>query len=175
VKCWINTKIRLNDSWGQGAVHTLTTPVGKQPELAIRPRHLRDTQGSLQLAHFSVDFPSGYLSDGWNGVNLIPLGSSPVTGISGLPEWSPAVEQVYRKAIEAATSLGDSRTQRLEGVVPYLGNTTGIGYNKVRFFYIHDAVKGKVPDLIVIKVSTHALSQGTIQGQQDGNGHGPPG
>ena len=103
------------------------------------------------------------------------MGSSPATGISGLPEWSPAVEQVYRKAIESDTSLGDSRTERLEGVVPYLGSTGGIGYNKVRLFYIRNAVNGKVPDLIVIKISTHALSQGTIQGQQDGNGHGPPG
>lgn len=175
MNCWINKTVKLNDSWGPGAAHTLTTPLGKQPEILLRPRYLREAHGALHLGHFSIDFSSGYLADGWQGVNLIPMGSSPVTGISGLPEWSPAEEQTYRKAIESASSLSDSRTERLEGVVPYLGKGNAVGYNKVRLFYVFKAVKGKNPDLVVIKVSTHAPVAGTVQAKQDGNGHGPPG
>jgi hypothetical protein len=174
MKCWINKTLKLNDSWGQGAVHTLTTPLNKQPEMSFRSRHLRDGQGALQVAHFAIDFPSGYLADGWRGVNLVPLGSAPVTDIKNLPAWSKADEQTYRKAIDNAASLSNPNTARLEGVVPYLSKAGGIAYNKVKFFYVEKAVQGKNPDLVVIKVSTHAASAGTVQGKQDGAGHGPP-
>jgi hypothetical protein len=174
VNCWINKTVKLNDNWGPGAVHTLATPVGKQPEFSLRPRYLRDAKGELQLAHFSIDFPSGYLADGWQGVNLTPMGSVDVKGISGLPEWDPSQRDTYRKAIEAATSLGDSRTLRLEGVIPYVSQQGSLGYNKVRLFYVFDAVKGKIPDLVVVKVSTHSAAPGTVHAQQDGNGQGPP-
>ncbi len=75
---WINKRVTLNDSWGPGASDTLRTPLGQQPEFSLRPRHLRDAQGSRQLAHFSIDFPSGFLSDGWWGVNFTPMGTMPV-------------------------------------------------------------------------------------------------
>lgn len=174
---WSNVRVRLSDTWGPGAGHSLNTPVqGQMPDFCLRPRYLRDAQGDLQLAHFTVDFPSGYLSDGWQGVNFIPMGSTPVAGISSLPAWDPAHRDTYRNMINAAAgNLGDSKTTRLEAVIPYLGSSGGVGYNKIRLFYVPNAVGGKVMDLVVVKVLTHAASPGTVQGRQDGSGHGPPG
>jgi hypothetical protein len=174
VDWWTNKRVTINDSWGPGAAHTLTTPIGKPPEFRLRPRHLRDAQGDPQLAHFSIDFPSGYLADGWQGVNFIPLGTVGVSGISGLPQWAAAHGATYRNAIAAAaTSLGDSRTLRLEAVIPYVAQG-GVGYNKVRLFYVANAVQGQIADLVVIKITTHAAIPGTVQGRQDGDAHGPP-
>ena len=173
MKDWLNKSVRLNDSWGPGAADTLSTPLGQQPEFTFRGRHLRDAKGTRVCGHFSIDFASGYLADGWQGVNLIPIGTAPVTGISGLPPWDPSKRDTYRKMIDAATSLSDSRTTRLEGVVPYLG-TGGVGYNKVKLFYITNAVQGPSPDLVVIKVATHIAIPGTVHAKQDGIGHGPP-
>jgi hypothetical protein len=130
---WINKRVTLNDSWGPGAAHTLTTPLRQQPEFSLRPRYLRDAQGNRQLAHFSIDFPSGFLADGWGGVNFT-----------------------------------------LEGVIPHLGPQGGVGYNKVRLFYVSNAVQGPIPDLVVIKIATHVAIPGTVQARQDGSGHGPP-
>jgi len=118
VNHWINKKVALNDSWGPGAVHTLKTPLGQQPEFWLRPRYLRDAQGNAQLSHFTVDFSSGFLADGWQGVSFTPLGTDAVAGISALPPWDPSQRDVYRRAIDAASaSLGDSRTARLEAVI----------------------------------------------------------
>ena len=172
---WINKTVKVNDSWGPGATDTLRTPLGQLPEFSFRARHLRDAQGNRQLAHFSIDFPSGYLGDGWQGVNFTPMGTIAVAGISGLPPWDPSQRDVYRKAIDAAAaSLGDSRTLRLEGVIPHIGQQGAVGYNKVRLFYIANAVQGAMPDLVVIKIATHVAVPGTVQARQDGNGHGPP-
>ena len=172
---WINKRVTLNDSWGPGAAHTLTTPLGQQPEFSLRPRYLRDAQGNRQLAHFSIDFPSGFLADGWGGVNFTPMGTIAVAGITGLTPWDPSQSAAYRKAIDAASvSLGDSRTERLEGVIPHLGPQGGVGYNKVRLFYVSNAVQGPIPDLVVIKIATRAAIPGTVQARQDGTGHGPP-
>lgn len=174
MKHWSNTRVRLNDSWGPGAAHTLTTPVGQQPEFSLHPRHLRDPQGNRHLAHFTIDFPSGYLSDGWQGVNFVPLGSIPVAGISGLPTWDTSHRDAYRKKIDAASkSLGDPRTLRLEAVVPYFAHG-GVGYNWVRLFYIFDAVQGPIPDLVVVRIATHSAVPGTVQAKQDGTSQGPP-
>lgn len=172
---WMNKSVRLNDSWGPGAADTLSTPLGQQPEFTFRGRHLRDSKGNRVCGHFSIDFSSGYLADGWQGVNLVPMGTDPVAGISGLPPWDPSQRDTYRKMIDAAAgSLGNSRTARLEGVVPYLG-TGGVGYNKVRLFYINSAVKsGPSKDLVVVKVSSHIAIPGTVHAKQDGVGHGPP-
>jgi hypothetical protein len=176
VNYWSNVRVRLNDHWGPGAVHTLSTPLGTQPEFILHPRHLRDGQGGRHLAHFSIDFPSGYLGDGWQGVNFVPMGSAAVAGISGLPPWDPSHRDAYRNMITAAAgSLGDSRTLRLEAVVPYLGSTGGVGYNRVQLFYVSNAVQGPTRDLVVIKITTHSAVPGTVQGRQDGNGQGPPG
>ena len=173
---WSNIRVRLNDQWGPGAAHSLATPLGTQPEFVLHPRHLRDGQGGRQLAHFSIDFPSGYLADGWQGVNFVPLGTIAVAGISGLPPWDPPQRDTYRNMIAAAAaSLTDSRTLRLEAVIPYLGSPGGVGYNKVRLFYVNDAVQGPIRDLVVIKITTHAAVPGSVQGRQDGDGHGPPG
>ncbi len=172
---WINKRVALNDSWGPGATHTLTTPLGQQPEFSLRPRYLRDAQGNPQLAHYSIDFPSGFLADGWRGINFTPMGTIPVAGITGLPPWDPSQGAAYRTVINAASvSLGDSRTARLEGVIPYLGPQGGVGYNKVRLFYVINAVQGPTPDLVVIKIATHVAIPGTVQARQDGTGHGPP-
>jgi hypothetical protein len=175
VDFWSNKRVTLNDSWGPGAAHTLTTPLGQQPEFSLRPLHLRDAQGNPQLAHFTIDFPSGFLADGWQGVNFTPLGSSAVAGITGLAPWDSSQSAAYRKAIDAASvSLGDSRTVRLEAVIPHLGPQGGVGYNKVRLFYVFNAVQGPIPDLVVIKIATHVAIPGTVQARQDGTGHGPP-
>jgi hypothetical protein len=174
VNNWSNKRVRLNDSWGPGAAHSLTTPLGQQPEFILHPRHLRDAQGKLHLAHFSIDFSSGYLDDGWQGVNFVPMGTVPVAGISGLPEWQASQRDTYRKAIDAAAaSLSDSRTQRLEAVIPYYAHG-GVGYNKVRLFYVPNAAKGSKPDLVVVKIATHATAPGTVQASQDGTAQGPP-
>ncbi|HET9330264.1 MAG TPA: hypothetical protein VFO23_07040 [Steroidobacteraceae bacterium] len=171
---WMNTTVAINDSWGQGAVDTLSTPLGKQPQFTLRPRHLLDAKGQRSCAHFGIDFSSGYLADGWQGVNFIPIGTAAVTGISGLPPWDPSQQNTYRKMIQAAYgSLGDSRTQRLEGVIPYMGQH-GIAYNKVKLFYVTNAVQGPEPDLVVVTVSTHVSVSGTVQGKQDGGAQGPP-
>lgn len=171
---WSYKTVTLNDSWGPGAAHTLTTPVGQKPEFSLHPRYLRDTQGNRHLAHFSIDLPSGFMSDGWQGVNFVPLGSVAVSGISGLPPWDPSQQATYRKVIDAASAvLADSRTLRLEAVIPYVeqGN---LGYNKVRLFYAANAVQGPAPDLVVVKIATHVAAPGTVQGRQDGSGQGPP-
>jgi hypothetical protein len=173
VDYWSNKRVRLNDSWGPGAAHTLKTPLGEQPEFRLRPRYLRDPNGNAKLSHFSIDFPSGYLSDGWQGVSFVPMGKDEVKDIKGLPAWDPSQRDTYRKAIEAATSLGDSRTLRLEAVVPHL-EQGGIGYNTVRLFYVSKAVKGSAPDLVIVKTATHKAVPGTVQARQDGNGQGPP-
>ncbi len=170
---WSNMRVRLNDTWGPGAAHTLKTPLGQQPEFWLRPRYLRDAKGNAKLSHFSVDFPSGYLGDGWQGVSFTPMGKDAVKDISGLPEWDSSHRDTYRKAIEAAASLGDSRTLRLEAVVPHL-EQGGVGYNTVRLFYVAKAVKGPVADLVVIKTATHKGVPGTVQARQDGTGQGPP-
>ena len=173
---WSNKRVGLNDSWGVGADHTLKTPIGEQAEFYLRPRYLRDARGKSQLAQFSIDFSSGFLADGWQGVNFIPMGNTPVSGMTGLPPWDPSQRDVYRKAIDAATvTLGDSRTSRLEAVVPYIDSgTSEVGYNKVRLFYVANAVTGKVKDLVIVKIATHASAPGTVQGRQDGTAHGPP-
>jgi hypothetical protein len=176
VQQWINKSVRLNDSWGPGAAHTLTTPVGAPPEFSFRPRHLRDSHGKLKPSHILIEFPSGYLPDGWMGAVFMPMGHKAVSGISGLPQWDPSHQARYRSVITAAAgSLTDSRTERLEAVVPYLNAKGDVGYNMVRLFYVVGAVQGPVPDLVVIKIATHAAVAGTVQGRQDGDGHGPPG
>jgi hypothetical protein len=176
VNYWSNIRVRLSDCWGPGAVHTLATPLGTQPEFILHPRHLRDAQGGQHLAQFSIDFPSGYLADGWQGINFIPMGTTAVAGISGLPQWDPSHRDTYRNTITAAAaSLTDSRTLRLEAIVPYLGSQGGVGYNKVRLFYVNNAAQGPTCDLVIIKITTHAAIPGSVQARQDGDGHGPPG
>jgi len=175
VNYWSNVRVTLNDNWGPGAAHTLATPLGTQPEFILHPRHLRDGQGGRHLAHFSIDFHSGYLGDGWQGVNFVPMGTIAVAGISGLPPWDPSQRDAYRNMIAAAAgSLTDGRTLRLEAVVPYLDSPGRVGYNKVRLFFVNNAVNGPTRDLIVIKITTHAAVPGSVQGRQDGDGHGPP-
>jgi hypothetical protein len=175
VNYWIHKRVALNDTWGPGAADSLTTPLGRQPEFSLHARYLRDVQGNPQLSHFSIESPSGYLGDGWQGVHFTPAGTVPVTGITGLPPWNPSQRDTYRRVIDAATSLADSRTARLEGVIPFLRQQGGgVGYNKVRLFYVVNAVQGPVPDLVVIKIASHVAIPGTVQGRQDGNGQGPP-
>jgi hypothetical protein len=173
VNCWINKRVILSDTWGSGADHSLTTPIGKLPEFWLHPRFIRDDEGTPHLAHFSIDYPSGFVADGWQGVNFIPMGTKKVKGISGLPAWHPKHKNAYRKAIDAVSaSLADSNTMRLEGIVPFYDG--GVGFNRVKLFYVFGAVKGDIKDLVVVKIATHAAVAGTVQAKQDGSGQGPP-
>jgi hypothetical protein len=176
VDCWKHTSVVLNDSWGLGADDILKTPLGKNPEFTLRPRYLRDSQGERQVTHFTVEFSSGYLPDGWQGATFTPLGVQPVQGIEGLEEWEPGQKTSYREKIKAAAaSLSDSRTQRLEGVIPYLGAKGGVGYDTVRLFYVPDAVKSsRSPHLVVLKTATLVDIPGNVRSRQDGTAQGPP-
>ena len=82
----------------------------------------------------------------------------------------------YRDKINAAAkSLGNPRTVRLEGVIPYLGAKGGVGYDTVRLFYVADAVKSsKSPHLVVLKTATLVDIPGNVRSRQDGSGQGPP-
>jgi hypothetical protein len=174
VNYWSNVLVRLNDVWGH-SLDGLTTPTARLPEFIVHPRHLRDAAGKTQLAHFTIDFPSGYLDDGWQGVNFVPMGSQAVSGISGLPPWDPSQKNTYQRMISSAVSLGDSRTLRLEAIIPYLGQKGGVGYKNVRLFYVPNAVNGPVPDLVIVQTHTLIGISGTVQARQDGSGQGPPG
>jgi hypothetical protein len=173
---WTHTSVVLNDSWGLGADDILKTPLGKNPEFTLRPRYLRDSQGNRQVAHFTVEFSSGYLPDGWQGATFTPMGVDPVQGIAGLPEWDPVHKTGYRDKINAAAaSLGNPRTERLEGVIPYLGAKGGVGYDTVRLFYVADAVTSShSPHLVVLKTATLVDIPGNVRSRQDGSGQGPP-
>lgn len=173
--CWINTRVTINDSWSVGPVDLLKAPIGKSAEFSLRPRYLRDSSGRRQLSHFTVDYPSGYMSDGWQGASFVPRGTAPVTGIKGLPAWNPKHSATYRDAIGAADSLDMSDTLRLEGVIPFLGKNGGVGYDTVRIYYVFDAVTdGEIPDLVVVKTSPLVGVPGTVSARQDGAGQGPP-
>jgi len=175
VDCWINTRVIINQSWSRGPVDLLKTPTGKPAEFSLRPRYLRDASGAQQLSHFTVEYPSGYMADGWQDATFVPMGAAPVTGIKGLPAWHPSHSATYRGAIEAAESLDDSRTLRLQGVIPFLGKNGGVGYDTVRIYYVYDAVTdGEIPDLVVIKTSALIGIPGTVSASQDGVGQGPP-
>jgi hypothetical protein len=174
VKSWINKAVKLNDTWGPGAKHSLTNPLNCMPEFALRVRNLRDSAGHPQPAHFSIDFSSGYLSDGWREITFTPMGNAAVKDLSGLPPWDASQRDVYRKAIENAKSLADSRTERLEAIVPHLENDK-VAYNTIRLFYVTDAVKsGAVKDLVVVQIVHFSGVPGTVQARQSGGGQGPP-
>jgi len=171
---WINKSVALNDAWGPGADHSLTTPLRVLPQFTMRLRCVRDHVGKSQPAHFSVDFSSGYLDDGWWGVNFVPMGSQAITSISNLPPWSAAQKDHYRTVIDAhANDFADSKAARLEGVVPYVAQGV-VGYNKLMLFYLAKAVNGPDPDLVVVRVASHLTPAGKVQARQDGTGHGPP-
>jgi len=172
----MNTRVTLLDHWGPGAAHSLKTPIGHQPEFTLHPRHLRDAHGAPQVAHFTIDFPSGYLADGWQGVNFIALGTRECRGIKGLPPWAPSQRTRYRSAIaSAADELSSSKTRRLEGVVSYLGSGGAVGYYVVRLFYISNAVRGKNADLVVVNTEPYTGVKGEVQARQGtGGGYGPP-
>jgi len=171
----MNSRVTILDSWGAGAAHSLKTPVRRQPEFTLHPRHLRATDGTPQVAHFTVDFPSGFLGDGWQGVNFIPLGTKDVRGIKGLPPWTESQKTRYRAAIESvADVLAAPNTRRLEAVIPYLTKEGRVGYNKVRLFYFSGAARGKERDLVVVQIATHVGAKGEMQARQNGGGYGPP-
>lgn len=173
---WIDKTITINDSWGPGAADVLQVPLAVSPEFTMRAQYLRDAQGDLQLSQLQSQISSGYLSDGWRSTLFTPLGTIPVAGISGLPPWDPSQAQVYRDLIEGPdNNLGDSRTTRLEGVIPYVDSNGAVGYDTVRLFYAFNAVTGgPYPDLVIIKTATLVAIPGTVQVRQDGGGHGPP-
>jgi hypothetical protein len=176
VNCWINKSIRLNDSWGAGANDVLRSPLGSAPEFSLRPRYLRDARATRQICQLRAEVSSGYLSDGWQGAVFTPMGTMEVKGIFGLPPWDPSQAETYRKLIEGPTNnLGDSRTVRLEGAIPYVDANGVVGYDTVRLFYAFNAVEGAaVADLVIVKTATLVAIPGAVQVRQDGGGHGPP-
>jgi hypothetical protein len=176
VNCWINKTITLSDSWGAGANDVLRSPLGSAPEFSLRPRYLRDTRGGKQLGQLRAEVSSGYLSDGWQGAVFTPVGTVQVKGIFGLPPWDPSQADTYRNLIEGPNNnLGDSRTVRLEGAIPYVDATGAVGYDTVRLFYAFNAVEGAPQaDLVIIKTATLVGIPGAVQVRQDGGGHGPP-
>ena len=176
MNCWNDKTISLNDSWGPGANDVLRAPLGCAAEFSLRPRYLRDSKGTLHVGQFEAVFASGYMGDGWNGAVFTPVGTLPVAGISGLPPWDTSQAAAYRNLIEGPNSnIADSRTQRLEGVIPYVDANGAVGYDTVRLFYAFNAVKGgPVADLVVVKTATLVGIAGTVQIRQDGGAHGPP-
>jgi hypothetical protein len=156
-------------------VDLLKAPFGKPAEFSLRPRYLRDSSGAAQLSHFTVDYPSGYMADGWLDATFVPMGSAPVTGIEGLPAWHSDHSATYREVIGGADSLDNSGTLRLQGVVPFVGKSGGVGYDTVRIYYVPNAVTGgDIRDLVVIKTSALIGIPGTLNARQDGAGQGPP-
>jgi hypothetical protein len=173
VNHWINTSVTLNDIWGSGALHSLSNPLNCLPEFSLRPRYLREATAGRHVAHFSIDFSSGYLHDGWQGITFTPMGTDAVSGIANLPVWTPQQQQTYRTMIDSAvTSLDDSRTARLEAIVPYVVQGK-VAYNTLRLFYVENAVQG-TDDLVIVRVKSLKGVQGGVQGRQDGSGQGPP-
>jgi hypothetical protein len=176
VNCWIDKTITLNDSWGPGAGDVLRPPLGGAPEFSLRPRYLRDSRASRQLGQLRAEISSGFLGDGWQGAVFTPFGTVPVKGIFGLPPWDPTQADTYRNLIEGPNNnLGDSRTVRLEGAIPYVDANGVVGYDTVRLFYAFNAVEGSPQaDLVIIKTATLVGIPGVVQVRQDGGGHGPP-
>jgi hypothetical protein len=175
VNPWKDKTIKINDSWGPGANEVLHVPLGCAPEFSMRERYLRDNNGTNQLGQLSAAISSGYLSDGWQSATFTPVGTIGVTGISGLPPWDPSQAQVYRDMIESPNNnLGDSRTLRLEGVIPYVNANGLVGYDTVRLFYAFNAVEGPIADLVIVKTATLVAIPGTVQVREDGGAQGPP-
>lgn len=172
---WIDKTVTLNDSWGPGAADVLKAPNGGLAEFRLRARSLRDSQGRRRPAQLVAEISSGFLCDGWAGAVFTPVGSMPVDGVAGLPAWDPSQAAAYRRAIDGgSTNIGDSRTMRLEGVIPFLGPNGAVGYDVVRLYYAVNAVRGPLPDLVIVKTATLAGIPGTVQARQDGGAHGPP-
>jgi hypothetical protein len=176
VKCWIDKTITLNDTWGRGANDVLHAPLGCAPEFSLRARYLRDSRGGRQPCQLRAELSSGYVCDGWNGAIFTPVGTMPVTGISGLPPWDPSQADTYRDLIQGPNNnLGDSRTLRLEGAIPYVDANGVVGYDTVRLFYAFNAVTGSpISDLVIVKTATLVGIPGTVQIRQDGGAQGPP-
>jgi len=153
----------------------LQVPLGIAPEFSLRGRFLRDKQSKKQLSHLRAEISSGHLSDGWQDAVFAPVGTVAVQGIVGLPPWDQSQADVYRNLIGGPNNnLGDSRTLRLEGIVPYVDADGTLGYDIVRLYYALNAVQGANPDLVIIKIATLVAISGTVQIKQDGVAHGPP-
>lgn len=173
---WKDKTITVNDAWGAGANNLLRAPLASAPEFSLRGRYHRDARAARQLVQFQAEISSGYLSDGWHSAVFTPVGTTDVQGIFGLPPWDPSHADAYRNMILGPdNNLGDSRTSRLEGVIPYVDANRAVGYDTVRLFYVFNAVQGApISDLVIVKISTFAAVPGTVQIRQDGAGHGPP-
>jgi hypothetical protein len=176
VNCWKDKTITLNDTWGPGAADVLRAPLGCAPEFSLRGCYVRDGGGARQLGQMRAEISSGYLGDGWNGTVFTPVGTIPVKGIYGLPPWDPSQAATYRNMIEGpGNNLGDSRTARLEGAIPYVDANGVVGYDTVRLYYAFNAVQGSAnPDLVIVKTATLVGIPGVVQVRQDGGGQGPP-
>ena len=176
MNCWKDKTIALSDSWGPGANDVLNAPLGCAAEFSLRPRYLRDSKGTLHIGQFEAVCASGFMGDGWTGAVFTPVGTQPLAGITGLPPWDKSQSAMYRDLIEGSNNnLADSRTQRLEGVIPYVDANGAVGYDTVRLFYAFNAVRGApVADLVVVKTATLVGIAGTVQIRQDGGAHGPP-
>jgi len=176
VKEWIDKTVTLNDCWGLAANTILKAPSGSRPEFRLRARALPDSHGRRQPVQLVVEIVPGFMMEGWAGAVFTPLGTVAVSGIKGLPPWDTSNADQYRKVIEGGgTNIGDSRTLRLEGVVPFVNADGGIIYDTVRLYFAENAVQGgNVPHLAVVKTAVLAGSGGAVQARQDGGAYGPP-
>lgn len=176
MKNWIDTTVTLNDCWGPASATILRAPNGRRPEFRLRARSLPDAQGRLQPVQFIAEVVPGFLPEGWNGAVFTPLGSQPVAGIGGLPPWDASQGDRYRQAIEGGSNnIGESRTMRLEGTVPFLTAAGAVIYDTVRLYFVENAVHGgDIPHLVVVKSAALAGSNAAVQARQDGAGQGPP-
>jgi len=168
--------VTLNDCWGLAAKTILKSPGGWRPEFRLRARALPDSHGRRQPVQLVAEIAPGYLAEGWAGAVFTPLGTIPVSGIKGLPPWDASTADQYRKVIDGgSTNIGDSRTLRLEGVVPFVNADGSIIYDTVRLYFAENAVQGgDAPHLVVVKTAILAATSGTVQARQDGAGQGPP-
>jgi hypothetical protein len=176
VKHWIGKTVTLNDCWGPSAETILKAPNGKRPEFRLRARELRDGRNQLQPVQLVAEISAGSLAEGWQGAVFTPLGSTPVSGISGLPPWETSHRDRYRQLLEGGTTnIGDSRTLRLEAVVPFINADGTVIYDTVRLYFAENAVQGgPVPHLVIVKTSLLIGPNGTVQARQDGSAQGPP-
>ena len=175
MKNWIDKTITLNDSWGPASKTILFAPGGGRPRFTLRARTIRNGGGHLVVAQLECEADADGIAGGWHGAIFTPTGSAPLTGVKGLQAFNPTTAKHYRDLLEGGTTnLGDSRTERLEGVVPYINASGKVEYDTVRLYFAENAVSGGSPHLVVVKTSQYG-SNGQVKARQDGVAHGPPG
>jgi hypothetical protein len=166
--------VAICDAWGAGADHSLKPSNGEPLDFRLQAQTLPNPEGGDYVVNYAVD-PRSNVPAGWKGAIFTPVGKDPVQGIRKLPDWDDTKRDEYRKAVDDAyDNLCDSRTERLESIIPYVDENGQLGYNAVRLFYVPNVRTNPPKHLFVIKTATFKLGDGTVQACQDGSAHGPP-